>query len=93
MTRRSTAVPAGPEPSLDKPIQLQPGGAIPPGDVGTSSGLGSPATTTPRPYSPPREPSYVRNSPSPDNRYGGEGESVPLDIAPGLIGPVGYDAQ
>lgn len=85
------------EPSLDRPIQLQPSSPKP----SPGSGAGLPAfgpstastTTTPRPYSPPREPSYVRNASSPNNPYSGEQEPASLDIAPGLIGPIGYETQ
>jgi pilus assembly protein CpaC len=85
------------EPSLDKPIQLQPAGAGPPANDGAmvprdSSSYGD-STTVPRPYSPPREPTYVRNTSSPNNPNSQGAANAPLDIAPGLIGPIGYDAQ
>ncbi len=54
---------------------------------------GAPAYTTPRPYSPQRQPVFMRNATRPYN------PQVP-DVAPaasqpqsGLIGPVGYDVQ
>lgn len=95
------------EPSFQNPIQLQPQGmsmptsASPSADSGASRTTGarrgsrlqeSSPTTVTRTYSPPREPTFVRNTSSPDNRYGEqEEETAPLDIATGLIGPVGYD--
>lgn len=84
------------EPSLDKPIQLQPSSPKPSSDMGAGLPRSSPSavsTTVPRPYSPPREPSYVRNASSPNNPYLGGQDSAPLDIAPGLIGPIGYEEQ
>ena len=50
----------------------------------------TPEFTVPRPYSPGRQPSFVRNAASPNNPHaagaapGAEG---------GLIGPIGYDAE
>jgi len=101
LRKESTGQPMQPprnaaEPSLDKPIQLQPQGSQPSSDMGVGLPRSSPSTastTAPRPYSPPREPSYVRNASSPNNPYSGEQGTAPLDIAPGLIGPIGYEAQ
>lgn len=88
------------EPSLDVPIQLQPqptmmpAGTSPPVDAGASRPLGGGSQiTVPRPYSPPRQPSYVRNSSSPNNPYPEQTDAASLDIATGLIGPIGYEAQ
>jgi pilus assembly protein CpaC len=95
------------EPSIHAPIQLQPQGMTLPASSGPaddaganrSTGVrrgsrlqGTSSSTAPRTHSPPREPTYVRNTSSPDNRYGEQQqEEAPLDIATGLIGPVGYD--
>ena len=48
--------------------------------------------TSPRAYSPPRTPLYLRNSTSPHRPTadGGAGATAPL---PDMIGPVGYDVQ
>jgi pilus assembly protein CpaC len=53
----------------------------------------SPEYTVPRPYSPSRQPVFVRNATSPNNpNY--ETESTESSSAPGgLIGPIGYDAE
>jgi len=54
---------------------------------------GDPLYTVPRPYSPQRQPSYVRNSTSPDNRQGRSDTAASPSAGGGLIGPVGYEAQ
>jgi hypothetical protein len=53
----------------------------------------SPEYTVPRPYSPSRQPVFVRNATSPNNPNS-ETESTESSSAPGgLIGPIGYDAE
>jgi pilus assembly protein CpaC len=49
--------------------------------------------TIPRPYSPQRTPTFVRNTSKPNNPNLADGESQPPPSGGGLIGPVGYDAQ
>jgi pilus assembly protein CpaC len=54
---------------------------------------GSPQYTVPRPYSPARQPVFVRNALSPNNPTA---ESDPASTpagSGGLIGPIGYDAD
>jgi len=54
---------------------------------------GSPQYTAPRPYSPTRQPVFVRNAVSPDNPTADDKTaSAPAENA-GLIGPIGYDAE
>jgi pilus assembly protein CpaC len=54
---------------------------------------GSPQYTAPRPYSPSRQPVFVRNAVSPDNPTADDNTaSAPAENA-GLIGPIGYDAE
>jgi pilus assembly protein CpaC len=49
-----------------------------------------PQNTAPSPYSPPRQPVYMRNAPSPNNPQAADSQTTgPM----GLIGPIGYDAQ
>jgi pilus assembly protein CpaC len=49
--------------------------------------------TVPRPYSPSRQPVFVRNATSPDNPQGVTGTSDSPVGEGGLFGPIGYDAQ
>ena len=60
----------------------QPGGAA-----------ANPDYTVPRPYSPSRQPVFVRNAASPDNPTVVSDSAEPSAGQGGLIGPVGYDAQ
>jgi pilus assembly protein CpaC len=56
-------------------------------------GSGSPEYTAPRPYSPTRQPVFVRNAVSPNNPTG-ENDTANAPVGKGgLIGPVGYDAD
>jgi pilus assembly protein CpaC len=52
-----------------------------------------PQFTQPRPYSPQRTPTFVRNASKPDNPNQADGDSQNQPSEGGLIGPVGYDAQ
>jgi pilus assembly protein CpaC len=49
--------------------------------------------TVPRPYSPERHPTFVRNATSPQNRTGDSPAASTPSPEGGLFGPVGYDAQ
>jgi hypothetical protein len=51
-----------------------------------------PQYTAPRPYSPPRQPVFMRNASRPNNPQGGTA-AAPAQGQSGLIGPVGYDPQ
>jgi hypothetical protein len=65
-------------------------------DSGDRQALGPvsvPQYTVPRPYSPQRTPSYVRNSANPDNPNPADDGDAPKPAEGALIGPVGYDAQ
>jgi pilus assembly protein CpaC len=54
---------------------------------------GSPQYTVPRPYSPARQPVFVRNAVNPDNPTApSETATAPAGNG-GLIGPIGYDAD
>jgi hypothetical protein len=50
----------------------------------------TPEYSVPRPYSPERQPTFVRNAISPNNRHAA-GEAPGAES--GLFGPVGYDAE
>lgn len=70
-------------------------GILPPrnGYAGQPASSGVPAYTSPRPYSPPRQPVFVRNAVNPNNP---QPASTPANTSVGengLIGPVGYDVQ
>jgi hypothetical protein len=53
----------------------------------------SPEYTVPRPYSPSRQPVFVRNATRPNNQNS-DPETTESSSAPGgLIGPIGYDAE
>jgi pilus assembly protein CpaC len=56
-------------------------------------GAAAPATTTPRPYSPTRQPVYLRNAPIPNNPQGESSRAGAAAGQPGLIGPIGYDSE
>ena len=49
--------------------------------------------TTPRPYSPPRQPTFVRNATRPNNPQPQTAPSTGSARDNNLIGPVGYDVQ
>ena len=53
----------------------------------------NPDYTVPRPYSPSRQPVFVRNAASPDNPTVVSDSAEPSAGQGGLIGTVGYDAQ
>jgi hypothetical protein len=52
-----------------------------------------PLYTSPRPYSPQRQPVFVRNTSSPNNPQSTAAPAPTGDGQTGLIGPVGYDAE
>lgn len=57
---------------------------------------GMPAYTTPRPYSPQRQPVFMRNASNPVTPSDPQGPTIPETASAtqnGLIGPVGYDVQ
>ncbi len=102
-------MPSGQSPAMPDDLPLPPGGAtpptgespngagiIPPGDsfTGQPSVLrGSPEYSAPRPYSPLRQPVFMRNAANPNNPQQ-SGGGAPSGISEtGLIGPVGYDEQ
>lgn len=100
--------PGQPTPTMPDDLPL-PGGASPPADVSPNgAGImqprdsftlqpgfpsGSPEYTAPRPYSPPRQPVFMRNAASPNNPQQSGGGAAPGIGENGLIGPVGYDVQ
>jgi pilus assembly protein CpaC len=51
-----------------------------------------PQYTAPRPYSPPRQPVFTRNTSSPNNPQATMAPAAEADES-GLIGPVGYDPE
>ena len=66
--------------------------------VSTGAGSGDPRTTltapqytVPRPYSPPRQPIYVRNAARSNEPAGQPASTAAPATPPGLIGPIGYD--
>ena len=55
---------------------------------------GGPQYNSARPYSPSRQPTFLRNATNPNNPTAGEPDSAIAEIPDaGLIGPVGYDAE
>jgi pilus assembly protein CpaC len=54
---------------------------------------GLPQYTSPRPYSPPRQPVYVRSTTRPDNPQTPVEATAPGIGETGLYGPVGYDVE
>jgi hypothetical protein len=54
---------------------------------------GSREYTVPRPYSPSRQPVFVRNALSPDNPTVVSDSAAAPAGKGGLIGPIGYDAE
>jgi len=54
---------------------------------------GSPEYTVPRPYSPTRQPVFVRNAVSPNNPTAQNDTTIAPADSGGLIGPIGYDAD
>ena len=91
-------------PSGQTPVD---GGTTPPPSSGASNNFnlqpeygaeltgpaGTPQYSASRPYSPPRQPVYTRNTSKANNRQSStQGQSVAGGDS-GLIGPVGYDVQ
>lgn len=66
----------------------QPAYSAPGGGLGGSS-----IYTTPRPYSPQRQPVFMRNASRPYNPQPQSGQPAPSQRGNSLIGPVGYDVQ
>jgi pilus assembly protein CpaC len=63
-----------------------------PGSAGQPFGAARmPQYTAPRPYSPVRQPVFVRNASKPNNQQSSAAGATPGQT--GLIGPVGYDPQ
>jgi hypothetical protein len=76
------ATPAGP---------LGPGASYTPG--GTSYSTAGAQYTPPRPYSPTRQPVFVRNATKPHNAQHPAARPASAPAPGGLFGPVGYDPQ
>jgi pilus assembly protein CpaC len=53
----------------------------------------APVYTAPRPYSPQRQPVFLRNASRPHNPQIAPTQPAPQQPQTGLIGPVGYDVQ
>lgn len=87
-----------PQPMSTPPV-VPPQPAAPPKAAATNSGAprgGSPAYTMPRPYSPQRQPVFMRNASNPPTPSSPQGPTIPETASTtqsGLIGPVGYDVQ
>jgi pilus assembly protein CpaC len=85
-------LPPATQPEPLPPQSMRPFRAAPNGRQAALPSSG-PQYTVPRPYSPPREPVFVRNASRPNNPNAlSEGSATP-DQPGGLIGPIGYDAQ
>lgn len=67
--------------------------ARPPASGPQYSVAAAPQYTPPRPYSPSRQPVYVRNATNPNNQQQPAGSTSVRQRQTGLIGPVGYDPQ
>jgi hypothetical protein len=67
---------------------VTPVGAIPP-----SIGQGAPTYTAPRPYSPQRQPVFMRNASKPYNPQPAGAQSAAPKAPGSLIGPIGYDSE
>ncbi|HEX4412949.1 MAG TPA: hypothetical protein VH107_04920, partial [Lacipirellulaceae bacterium] len=82
----AAAPPVAPAPMPVTPVE-------PAAEDGAVSQGGAPIYTTPRPYSPQRQPVFLRNASRP---YNPQPSSTPAASAPrpgALIGPVGYDVE
>jgi pilus assembly protein CpaC len=55
--------------------------------------MSNPQTTAPTPYSPPRQPVFMRNASRPNNPHHAAGNPQVRSAQNTLIGPVGYDVQ
>jgi pilus assembly protein CpaC len=65
----------------------------PAADDGAISQGGAPLYTTPRPYSPQRQPVFMRNASRPYNPQSPSAQPAAAPRQGALIGPVGYDVQ
>ncbi len=87
------------QPSVPGPVPN--GASYLPADVPTSSysavpangPAASPVYTVPRPYSPTRQPVFVRNASRPNNPQQLQWQQVAPPRENSLIGPIGYDLQ
>jgi pilus assembly protein CpaC len=70
---------------------LGPGASYTPG--GTSYSTAGAQYTSPRPYSPTRQPVFMRNATKPNNRQHPVARPAAAPGQSGLFGPVGYDPQ
>ena len=80
------AIPASGSTSSFPPVT--PVGAIPP-----SIGQGAPTYTAPRPYSPQRQPVFMRNASKSYNPQPAGSQSASPRAPGSLIGPIGYDSE
>jgi hypothetical protein len=67
--------------------------AQPAGSQPTAGQGGMPQYTAPRPYSPQRQPVFMRNATKPYNPQPQAVQPADQQRENGLIGPVGYDVQ
>lgn len=78
------------------PPQPAPLPAAPPKAAAAVQQGGVPEYSTPRPYSPQRQPVFMRNASNPATPTNPQGPTIPETASAtqnGLIGPVGYDVQ
>lgn len=78
------------------PPQPAPVPATPPKAAAAVQQGGVPEYSTPRPYSPQRQPVFMRNASNPATPTNPQGPAIPETASAtqnGLIGPVGYDVQ
>jgi pilus assembly protein CpaC len=95
-------------PVVPDDLPMPPGGAAPPAESPSGASImqpsdsytaqpgvqgGLPRYTAPRPYSPPRQPVFMRNAANPNNRQPSDSSAPSGTSENGLIGPVGYDVQ
>jgi pilus assembly protein CpaC len=88
--QRGDDVPAGPVPSN---TMLNPWRAPAGSAVSADAQGGAPVYTAPRPYSPQRQPVFMRNASRPYNPQPSGVQPSPPQRENSLIGPVGYDLQ
>ncbi|MFO0788019.1 MAG: pilus assembly protein N-terminal domain-containing protein [Pirellulales bacterium] len=87
-------LPPAPLPPTPAPPPAVP--ATPPQPSAEDSTLmqgGAPSYTAPRPYSPQRQPVFMRNASRPYNPQAPNNPPAPAARQGGLVGPVGYDVQ
>jgi pilus assembly protein CpaC len=82
-----------PLPSSDSAMRRRPVPQVANRNLPVGSGTAPRAMMVPRPYTPPRQPVYLRNAPIPNNPQPAGASSSTAPGQSGLIGPVGYDAQ